>query len=342
MIQAFHDTFMSSREPSMSSPNKTTRGSGSVKKPTYSEAEFNRQQALIEKLQAEIAEKDAKLVALGSTTGTTVFRKHELAPIQHVISDKGRETVKLGTRGSISTANVLQALEGGSGVNDSSEGHDIAKKFLKIFQNPVDHATYLQSPDFASDVVALSEEVRTIFEEEDRCINLPSPCYVFGDIHGNLEDLHFFADNVWKLGMDLTAGHFLFLGDYVDRGLNCLECIAYLFGLKLLYPKKMFMLRGNHETRDVNGWEDHYGDRSFLYQCKDRFGVELGELVWEEVNAAFDRLPLAAVIDNDIFCIHGGIPRLVDGTNNEMEAIESVPHIAGVMPAYKHGKSYDQ
>jgi hypothetical protein len=334
MIQAFADTFLS-RDP-MSSPNRTTRGSGSAKKPAFSEAEFNRQAALIEKLQADIAKKDAQLASMGgSNVEGTVFRKHELAPIQHVISDKGRETVKLGTRGSISTANVLQALEGGS---ENSEGHDIAKKFIKIFQNPVDYASYLQSPDFASDVVALCEEVRVIFEAEDRCIDLPSPCYVFGDIHGNLEDLHFFADNVWKLGMDLTAGHFLFLGDYVDRGLNCLECIAYLFGLKLLYPKKMFMLRGNHETRDVNGWEDHYGDRSFLYQCKDRFGVELGELVWEEVNAAFDRLPLAAVIDRDIFCIHGGIPRIIEGTKNELEAIESVPHVAGVMPAYKHGE----
>lgn len=81
---------------------------------------------------------------------------------------------------------------------------------------------------------------------------MQSPVYVFGDIHGNLEDLHFFADNIWKLGMDLTAGKFLFLGDYVDRGLSCLECVAYLFGLKLLYPNKIEMLRGNHETRDVS------------------------------------------------------------------------------------------
>ena len=50
-------------------------------------------------------------------------------------------------------------------------------------------------------------------------------------------------------------------------------------------------------------------EKSFLYQCKERFGVEIGERVWEECNQAFDRLPLAAVIDHEIFCIHGGFPR---------------------------------
>jgi hypothetical protein len=52
-------------------------------------------------------------------------------------------------------------------------------------------------------------------------------------ITGNLEDLNFFADNIWKLGMNLTAGKFLFLGDYVDRGMLGLECLAYLFALKV-------------------------------------------------------------------------------------------------------------
>lgn len=47
------------------------------------------------------------------------------------------------------------------------------------------------------------------------------------------QDLNFFADNMWKLGMNVTAGKFLFLGDYVDRGMQGLECLAYLFSLKV-------------------------------------------------------------------------------------------------------------
>ena len=51
--------------------------------------------------------------------------------------------------------------------------------------------------------------------------------------HSQKQDLNFFADNMWKLGMNVTAGRFLFLGDYVDRGMQGLECLAYLFSLKV-------------------------------------------------------------------------------------------------------------
>ena len=109
------------------------------------------------------------------------------------------------------------------------------------------------------------------------------------------------------------TGKFLFLGDYVDRGLLGLEVIAYMLSQKAALPHKVFMLRGNHETRSVNGDEGWYGQKSFFYQCKTRFGNALGEEVYEEVNRVFDRLPLAAVIDGDIFCVHGGIPRPMEG-----------------------------
>eukprot|EP00611_Tribonema_gayanum_P002765 TRINITY_DN1209_c0_g1_i1.p1 TRINITY_DN1209_c0_g1~~TRINITY_DN1209_c0_g1_i1.p1 ORF type:complete len:170 (+),score=41.73 TRINITY_DN1209_c0_g1_i1:1497-2006(+) len=132
--------------------------------------------------------------------------------------------------------------------------------------------------------------------------------------------------------MNLTAGKFLFLGDYVDRGMLGLECLAYLFALKIENPGKLFMLRGNHELRDVNGWIDHYGERSFLWQCQNRFGTTLGEEVWETCNAVFDRLPLAAVIDNDIFCVHGGIPRPIAGSSSRVQDIMMVPSVAGVCP----------
>jgi diadenosine tetraphosphatase ApaH/serine/threonine PP2A family protein phosphatase len=71
-----------------------------------------------------------------------------------------------------------------------------------------------------------------------------------------------------------------------------------------------------------------------------RFGESLGEELWEMCNKAFDRLPLAAVIDHEIFCIHGGIPRPVQEHSSEIHAIMSVPKIASIMPAYEYEEEW--
>lgn len=91
-----------------------------------------------------------------------------------------------------------------------------------------------------------------ILSSESRLLRLRSPAYVFGDFHGNMADLLTFARTMWPLGMHLTPGTFLFLGDYVDRGMFGLELLAYIFAQKIMLPEKVFLLRGNHEVKAVN------------------------------------------------------------------------------------------
>ena len=206
--------------------------------------------AKVERLENDLASKAKSPDAMDTHLGSddVVRRRHEIQPISHVITDSGRAQQRMGTRGSVCTANALEAIPDIVRTREEL----IAERFLRVFQNPSDYIGYLSSEEFAFDLATVCQAVSEVFQEEPRCVFLQSPVYVFGDIHGNLEDLHFFADNIWKLGMDLTAGKFLFLGDYVDRGQSSLECVAYLFGLKLLYPSKIHLLRGNHETRDVS------------------------------------------------------------------------------------------
>lgn len=315
--------------------------------------------AQIAALQKEVTALTNRLANLNTANatpqnGTPVKRRHHpLTPygttVQESVSKCGakrrqllHERARMGRNASIATMKVLNSLPD----DDPVASNPLAQRIVDMFKEPASHVEYLNSEGFARDILKLNHRVRPILEEEPRVAFLQSPAYVFGDIHGNLEDLHFFSDNVWRLGMSLTAGNFVFLGDYVDRGMSCLEVIAYLLAMKLLLPHKVFLLRGNHETRDVNGWEEHYGERSFIYQCRERFGDDLGFRVWEQTNQVFDRMPLSAVIDQDIFCVHGGIPRPVsepissNGTDgmhgSRIQDILSVPKVAGINPPYEH------
>ena len=235
---------------------------------------------------------------------------------------QGVRRLQLGRTASISTQTELNRL-----TSDFSGEDEVLVRLNGVLRSNPQQKDYTSTQSFAEDILYLCAKVSTIFERESRVLELKSPIYVFGDTHGNLEDLKFFADNVWPLGMPLTAGGFLFLGDYVDRGSGGLEVLAYLFAQKVQAPYKLFLLRGNHETRSVNGWEEYYGNVSFLAQCKNRFGESMGCQVWEECNRVFDRMPLAAIIDKTIFCVHGGIPRPPTDPNIEDTRLDDIRNI---------------
>ncbi|EKX44927.1 hypothetical protein GUITHDRAFT_109343 [Guillardia theta CCMP2712] len=181
-------------------------------------------------------------------------------------------------------------------------------------------------------IINVVYHAKNITAKENRLLDIPSPCYVLGDVHGNLHDLNFFIKMLWPAGLAASAGNFLFLGDFVDRGMDSVVVVAYVMAMKILFPAKWWLIRGNHETREVNGNTDHYREGSFLKQCIKIFGEVDGHLVWESVNNFFDTLPLAATIDSSIFCVHGGIPKSLceDGATldiiNEVECPLRAPH----------------
>uniref|UniRef100_A0A7S0EFJ3 Serine/threonine-protein phosphatase n=1 Tax=Hanusia phi TaxID=3032 RepID=A0A7S0EFJ3_9CRYP len=168
-------------------------------------------------------------------------------------------------------------------------------------RQPVEQMTAL-----ARYIETVAKDVRKLCLAEPRCVHVKAPCYILGDIHGNFPDLVAFEKALWRIGPNLSPANFLMLGDYVDRGAHSVEVVAYLFAQKMMCPSKFKLLRGNHETRIQNSHSGY--NPCFRDSCEKLFGKEIGESVWEAVNSVFDALPLAAIVDHNIFCVHGGIP----------------------------------
>lgn len=149
---------------------------------------------------------------------------------------------------------------------------------------------------------------RAIFLEQPTLLKLSPPVKIVGDIHGQFHDLI----RIFNSCGYPPYTNYLFLGDYVDRGYKSLETILLLLCYKIKYPENFFMLRGNHESANIT---KIYG---FYDECKRRLPSLTSSgggsnRMWKSFIDVFSTLPIAATINDKVFCIHGGLsPDLVD------------------------------
>ncbi len=125
-----------------------------------------------------------------------------------------------------------------------------------------------------------------------------------GDIHGDLETLLLILDNLSVEEIDEGETAVVFLGDYVDRGSQQLECLLVVLELKRLYPRSVFVLRGNHEPPPhLTPWP-----HDFPWQLEQLYGRLEGARVYSLCLDLFQRLPLAAFWGEGALFVHGGLP----------------------------------
>ena len=146
-----------------------------------------------------------------------------------------------------------------------------------------------------------------LFKEAKMLIELEAPLRVCGDIHGQYYDLL----RIFEHCGYPDDYNYLFLGDYVDRGKQSLETVSLLLCYKIKYPEKVTLLRGNHESSVTNRI---YG---FYDECKRRYNVKL----WKSFTDLFNFLPVAAIIDDKILCMHGGL-------SPDLKSIQNIQNIS--------------
>ena len=142
-------------------------------------------------------------------------------------------------------------------------------------------------------VICVMDKLSELLCRENNVIFVPAPVVICGDVHGQLDDVLWLLDRAGG-----TNQRFLFMGDYVDRGTHSLNTFLVFACLKLQHPDQVFLLRGNHESRQTSRM---YG---FYNECWLNYG-HMG--VWMAVQDVFDLLPCAAIVDGRVFAVHGGL-----------------------------------
>uniref|UniRef100_A0A7I4YV60 protein-serine/threonine phosphatase n=1 Tax=Haemonchus contortus TaxID=6289 RepID=A0A7I4YV60_HAECO len=179
-----------------------------------------------------------------------------------------------------------------SGVDDASKMEDILTEVIRLGPCEIEWNYEI--------MIAILSRAYDVFSHESTLLELSVPIAIYGDIHGQYSDIwRWFHVNGWPPGTPT-----LFLGDYVDRGRHSTEVLMFVLLLKIVWPKSVFICRGNHEEEQVNKAYNFYSE------LKARFPKSFRKL-YRKVKGVFSMMPIACLISNQIICMHGGLsPRI--------------------------------
>mmetsp|Transcript_139660 Transcript_139660/g.243088 ORF Transcript_139660/g.243088 Transcript_139660/m.243088 type:complete len:353 (-) Transcript_139660:274-1332(-) len=161
----------------------------------------------------------------------------------------------------------------------------------------------------------LCDAAISILSKESNVESVSLPVAIVGDLHGQFKDLLEIFNTVGSA----PETHYLFLGDFVDRGSHSVETVQLIFALKVCYPDRVHLMRGNHEARQITQ----------VYGFYDEVFLKYGNAnVWKYFTEVFDYLPLSCLIAGVIFCPHGGLSPSLDTLDDvrALDRVQEVPH----------------
>ena len=185
--------------------------------------------------------------------------------------------------------------------------------FLQLLPNPDEEYTYykknaniiLLDKNYISNLIT---EALNQLKASSPLIKLRSPVKIFGSINGQYNDLmRYFSlfGRPSELKGDIESCDYLFLGNFTNRGAFSLETVCLLLALKIKYNGHFHLLRGNQEDIEISKL---YG---LADECKEKLKEDINQpnSIFQQLCNLFEYLPLAAVINNQIFCAHSGISK---------------------------------
>jgi hypothetical protein len=197
---------------------------------------------------------------------------------------------------------------------------------LKYASRGVQYSDLVQSLERVVEVMhterkigLLGGEVKESFVE----LALPKRLAIVGDLHGDLGSLRNILMGInFETFLGNPDNKLVFLGDYVDRGVNSVGVIFIITRLKMMYPNSVILMRGNHEAPIEFPFPSH----DLPVEVVRRYGYERGKVIYNgKILPFFSLLTLATMIDGALFLVHGGVP--TENLDNDFrEAISTADH----------------
>ena len=189
----------------------------------------------------------------------------------------------------------------------------LINEFLQLLPNPDEEYTYYKKNASIISlekgyIINLINEALNQLKVSSPLIKLRSPVKIFGSINGQYNDLmRYFTlfGRPSELKGDIECVDYLFLGNFTNRGAFSLETICLLLALKIKYNDHFHLLRGNQEDLEMSKL---YG---LAEECKEKLKEDVNQphSIFKRLCGLFEYLPLAAVINNQIICVHSGISK---------------------------------
>ncbi|KAH0786191.1 Ser/Thr protein phosphatase [Histomonas meleagridis] len=202
------------------------------------------------------------------------------------------------------------------------ETKDVPSQILEPFKKYIDPEFEGFEPDLqfekfpVFDINLLNQLCLQSIEvmKNNSCLSeIPAPVTIVGDLHGSLIDLL----KILRIFEIPPQTKYLFLGDFVDRGPESLNVISIILSFMCLYPQHIFLIRGNHEFSHIN---HVYG---FHQEINQKYN---SEELWTQFQQVFNWLPLASIVQNSVFCVHGGLSPLLQDVQQLRELQLPIPN----------------